>query len=157
LGIGAASVGIVACSQAPQERLEPPPGYAARPPASGAAAAPVEELSTLGLPHDEDGDGFISPAEAEGLYRRYFGQLDADGDGRLSRAELESEAAGAPETPVADEELVGVTAQEQLSQRLRRDDRRPDPPMGMMSTRDLDEMLGGADPAAGPARLGSMP
>jgi EF hand len=157
LGIGSVLAGIVACSQAPQERLEPPPGYAARPSASGAAAEPVEELTAVRAPHDEDGDGFISPAEAEGFYRRYFGQLDDDDDGRLSRAELESKAPGTPETEVADEELVGATEQEYLDHRLRRYDRRADPPMGMMSTKDFDEMLGGSDPAMGGPRLGSMP
>jgi hypothetical protein len=154
LGIGSVLAGIVACSQAPPERLEPPPGYAARPSASGAAAEPVEELTAVRPPHDEDGDGFVSPAEAEGYDRRHFGLLDDNG--RLSPAELEPGAPGAPATEPADEELVGATEQEDLNPRLQGHDRRADPSMGMMSTRDFDEMLGGSDPAIG-ARPGSMP
>jgi hypothetical protein len=155
LGIGGALAGIVACSQAPQERLEPPPGYAARPSAPGEAAEQVEELTAVRPPHDDDGDGFVSPAEAEDYYRRHFGLLDDDDDGPLSRAELEPEAPGAPETDVAGEE-VGATEQEYLEHRLRRYDRRDDPSVGMLSTKDFEEMLGGSDPAIGGGRPGSM-
>jgi hypothetical protein len=128
VGMADALAGVVACSQAPQERLEPPPGYAARPSASGEGAEQVEELTAVRAPPDGDGDGFVSPAEAEGYDRSHFGLLDDDDDGRLPPAELEPEAPGASTPELADEELVGATEQEDLDRRLRRDDRAPTRP-----------------------------
>lgn len=157
LGIGGALLGIAACSETAEERLQPPPGFAARPSASSDAAEQVEELPAVRARHDEDGDGFVSPAEAEGYYRRYFGQLDDNNDGRLSRAELEPEAPDTPEVEVADEELVDATEQEYLDERLRRYDLRADPSVGMMSTKDFDEMIGGSGAAIGGSRPGFMP
>jgi hypothetical protein len=58
---------------------------------------------------------------------------------------------------VADEELGGATEQEYLDHRPQRYDLRADPSVGMMSTRDFDEMLGGSDPAMGGSRPGFMP
>ena len=156
-GIWGALIGIAGCSQAPRARLEPPPGFAARPSVSSDAAEQVENLTAVRARHDEDGDGFVSPAEAEGYYRRYFGELDDNDDGRLSRAELEPEAPDTPEVEVADEELVDATEQEYLDQRLRRYDLRADPSVGMMSTKDFDEMIGGSGAAIGGSRPGFMP
>ena len=156
-GIWGALIGIAGCSQTPRERLEPPPGFAARPSVSSDAAEQVENLTAVRARHDEDGDGFVSPAEAEGYYRRYFGELDDNDDGRLSRAELEPEAPDTPEVEVADEELVDATEQEYLDERLRRYDLRADPSVGMMSTKDFDEMIGGSGPAIGGSRPGFMP
>jgi hypothetical protein len=152
LGIWGALVGVAGCSQTPQERLEPPPGFAARPSVSGAAAGRVEELTAVRARFDEDDDGFVSPAEAEGYHRRYFGQLDDNNDGRLSRAELQPEAPGTPDLELADEELVGATEQEYLAGRLRQYDLRADPSVGMLSTKDFEEMVGGSDPAIGGSR-----
>ena len=132
LGIGGALLGMVACSETAEERLQPPPGFAARPSASSHAAE-------------------------EGYYRRYFGELDDNDDGRLSRAELEPEAPDTPEVEVADEELVDATEQEYLDERLRRYDLRADPSVGMMSTKDFDEMIGGSGAAIGGSRPGFMP
>ena len=156
-GIWGALIGIAGCSQTPGERLEPPPGFAARPSVSSDAAEQVENLTAVRARHDEDGDGFVSPAEAEGYYRRYFGELDDNDDGRLSRAELEPEAPDTPEVEVADEELVDATEQEYLDERLRRYDLRADPSVGMMSTKDFDEMIGGSGAAIGGSRPGFMP
>jgi hypothetical protein len=89
LGIAGALAGIAACSQAPLERLEPPPGFAVRPSVPSDGAAQVKEVTAVRAQHDEDGDGFVSPAEAKGYYRRSFGRLDDNNDGGLSRAELE--------------------------------------------------------------------
>ena len=152
LGIGGALAGIAACSQAPLERLEPPPGFAARPSLPSAAAEQVEELTAVRAGHDEDGDGFVSPAEAEGYYRRHFGQLDDNNDGRLSPAELAPEAPETSEVELADEELVDATEQDYLDERLRQYDRRTDPSVGMLSTKDFEEMVGGSDPAMGGSR-----
>jgi hypothetical protein len=157
VGIGGALVGIAGCSQTPQERLDPPPGFAARPSVSGDAAERVEELTTVRARHDEDGDGLVSPAEAEGYYRRYFGQLDDNNDGRLSRAELDAETPGAPEVEVAEEELVGPTEEEYLHERLRQYDLRADPSVGMLSTKDFEDMVGSSDPAIGGSRPRFMP
>ena len=156
-GIWGALIGIAGCSQTPRERLEPPPGFAARPSVSSDAAEQVENLTAVRARHDEDGDGFVSPAEAEGYYRRYFGQLDDNNDGRLSRAELDTEAPGAPDLDVADEELVDATEQEYLDGRLRQYDLRTDPSVGMLSTKDFEEMVGGSDPAIGGSRPRLMP
>ena len=157
LGIGGALLGMVACSETAEERLQPPPGFAARPSASSDAAEQVEELTAVRPRHDEDGDGFVSPAEAKGYYRRYFGQLDDNNDGRLSRAELQPEAPGTPDLELADEELVGATEQEYLAGRLRQYDLRADPSIGMLSTKDFEDMVGGSDPAIGGSRPGFMP
>jgi hypothetical protein len=157
LGIGGALAGIIACSQTPQALLEPPPGFAARPSVSGGAAEQVEELTAVRTRHDGNGDGFASPAEAQGYERRSFGPVDDNNDGRLSRTELEPQAPGTPEVEPAEEEAVGATEQEYLDERLRRHVRRADPSVGMMSTKDFDQMLGGSDPGIGGSRPGPMP
>ena len=102
------------------------------------AAEQVGTLTAVRDAFDEDGDGFVSPAEAEGYYRRYFGQLDDNHDGRLSRAELRPEAPGTPDLEIAEEELVGATEQEYVEDNLRRYNLRADRTIGTMSTRDND-------------------
>lgn len=107
--------------------------------------------------YDDDGDGFVSPAEAEGYYRRNFGQLDDNNNGRLSRAELEPEAPGAPDLELADEELLGWSEQEYVDEELRKYNRRADRTVGVMSTPDFDEMVGAGDAAISDPRLGLLP
>ena len=53
---------------------------------------------------------------------------------------------------LADEELVDATEQDYLDERLRQYDRRTDPSVGMLSTKDFEEMVGGSDPAMGGSR-----
>lgn len=54
-----------------------------------------EFLAYLGRVHralDQDANGFVSWAEAEGrILREHFDAIDADGDGRVSPAELEAQ------------------------------------------------------------------
>jgi EF hand domain-containing protein len=107
--------------------------------------------------YDEDGDGFVSPAEAEGYYRRYFDQLDDNNDGRLSRAELKPETPGAHDLEVAEEELVGTTEQEYVDDNLRKYNLRADRTIGMMSTGDFDEMVGEPDAAISTPRPELLP
>jgi hypothetical protein len=121
------------------------------------AAEQVRALTTLRAAHDEDGDGFVSPAEAEGYYRRYFAQLDDNNDGRLSRAELKPEAPGTPDLELAYEELVGATEQEYVDESLQQYNLRADRSIGMMSTREFDELVGDPDPALTFPRPGTVP
>jgi len=157
LGVGAAALlGLLACS-----RVEGPLGPRAaldqERPVPDDAAEQVEALTELREVYDEDGDGFVSPAEAEGYYRRYFGQLDDNSDGRLSRAELKPEAPGTPDLELASEELVGATEQEYVDDSLRNYNLRADRTIGMMSTADFDEMVGTLDPAISEPRPGLSP
>jgi hypothetical protein len=70
----------------------------------------VDDLTKRRALYDEDGDGFVSPAEAEGYHRRYVGQLDHNHDGGLSWAELKPITPGVPDLEVAYEELVGASS-----------------------------------------------
>jgi EF hand len=144
VGLGVTMLGLAACTHTPREPLEPPPGFGERPSARSDAAEQVETLSARRDLYDEDGDGFVSPDEAEGYYRRNFAALDDDNDGRLTRAELKPETPATPELELAIEELVGRTEQEYVDDNLREHDLRADRTLGMMSTRDFDEMVGGA-------------
>jgi hypothetical protein len=110
--LGVAIVGLAACGQTRQAPFEPPRRFQEGVLVPGDAAEEVEALTERRDRYDEDGDGFVSPAEAEGYWRRYFGQLDDNNDGRLSRAELDPEAPGTPDLELANEELVGWTEQE---------------------------------------------
>ena len=121
------------------------------------AAEQVQRLTALRDAHDDDGDGFVSPAEAEGYYRRYFGQLDDNNDGRLSRAELKPEAPGTPDLELADEERVGATEQQYVDDSLQKYNLRADRSIGMLSTREFDELVGDADPALSYPRPGIVP
>jgi hypothetical protein len=121
------------------------------------AAAQVRESTERRELHDEDGDGFVSRAEAEGYYRGHLSELDDDNDGRLSRAKLEPGAPGAPDLELAYEELVGATEQEYVDDNLRKYDLRADRTVGMMSTREFDELVGDADPAISIPRPGIYP
>src|SRR5688500_4927462 len=105
VGLGAA---LTACTEVAEPDIEPRAGLQDLP-VPPYSAEQVEDLTAVRATHDEDGDGFVSAAEAEGYYRRYFAQLDDDKDGRLSRAELRPEAPGTPDLEVASEELVGWT------------------------------------------------
>ena len=145
-GLGVAILALVACTQ-PQEPLEPPPHFGERPSAPSDAAEHVRELTMRRDLYDEDGDGFVSPAEAEGYYRRNFAELDDNNDGRLARAELKPETPGTPDLELAIEELVGSTEQEYVDDNLSKYDLRADRTIGMMSTRDFDEMIGEPDRA----------
>jgi hypothetical protein len=115
----------------------------------GTAAEQVQGPTERHRIYDQDGDGVVSPAEAEGHYRRHFGKLDDNDDGRLSQAELE------PETPVTShlkaawEDLVGATEQGYVDANLNRYNQRADPSSGMMSTSDFDAMVGAPDPSIG--------
>ncbi|MGH6899439.1 MAG: hypothetical protein ACREJ5_23295 [Geminicoccaceae bacterium] len=157
LALGVVMVGLAACGQTPQEPIEPPPRFQERPLVPGDAAEQVEELTERQDRYDEDGDGFVSPTEAEGYWRRYFGQLDDNNDGRLSRAELEPEAPGTPDLELANEELVGWTEQEYVDDGLRQYNLRADRTIGMMSTSDFDEMVGAPDAAISDSRPGLLP
>lgn len=124
-------------------------------PVPGDAAEQVRRLTALRETLDEDGDGFVGPDEAEGYYRRHFELLDHNNDGRLSRAELDPEGPGTPDLEIFDEELVGATEQEYVDDNLRRYNMRADHTIGMMSTRDFDEMVGTSDPAISSPRPGT--
>ena len=157
VGLGVTMLGLAACAQTPQEPLEPPPGFGERPPAPSDAAEQVETLSMRRDRYDEDGDGFVSPDEAEGYYRWYFAELDDNNDGRRSRAELKPETPATPEFELAIEELVGRTEQEYVDDNLRKYDLRADRTIGMMSTRDFDEMVGDPDRALSTPRPELLP
>ena len=157
IGLGAALALIAACTEVAERVIEPRAGLDDELPVPGDAAAQVRELTERRALHDEDRDGFISPVEAEGYYRRHFGELDDDNDGRLSRAELEPEAPGTPDLELDDEELVGTTEQEYVDDHLRQYDLRADRTVGMMSTRDFDEMVGAPDPVLSEPRPGLLP
>ena len=133
VGLGAVLVAVAACAE-----VEVPP---TEPQAASAAAEQVAALTAVRERYDEDGDGFVSRAEAEGYWRRHFGALDDNNDGRLSRAELKPEAPGAPDLELAYEELVGATEQEYVDENLGEFDRRLDPAVGMMSTVDFFEVI----------------
>lgn len=156
ISLGAGLAAIVACARVEEADVEPRAGLEDLPVPEGAAEQ-VEDLTALRAVHDEDGDGFVSPAEAEGYYRRYFAQLDDNNDGRLSRAELKPEAPGTPDLEVAYEELVGTTEQEYVDQYLRKYNLRADRTIGMMSTRDFDEMVGEPDAAISTPRPELLP
>jgi hypothetical protein len=157
VGIGVVVVGLAACSQTRQEPIEPPPGFSERPSASSVGAEQAEELTASRHIYDEDGDGFVSRAEAEGYYRRSFGHLDDNKDGQLAPAELEPEEPSALDLGVAFEEPVARTEQEYVDDNLRRYNLRADQTIGMMSTRDFGEMVGGSDPAISSPRPGLLP
>jgi hypothetical protein len=148
---------LAACNQTPPEPIEPPPGYRERPSAPSGAAEQVRELTTRRDLYDEDGDGFVSPVEAEGYYRRNFAELDDDNDGRLARAELKPEGPATPGLELAIEELVGSTEQRYVDDNLRKYNLRADRTIGMMSTRDFDEMIGEPDRAISTPRPELLP
>ena len=157
MSLGAALAAIAACADVERRAIEPRAeldGDLAPPPG---AAEQVEDLTALRAVYDEDGDGFVSPAEAEGYYRRYFAQLDDNNDGRLSRAELKPEVPSIPELEVASEELLGATEREYVDLNMRNYDLRADRTVGMMSTREFDEMVGDRDPALSMPRPGIYP
>lgn len=156
LGVGVVMAGLVACGQTRQAPIEQQSGLG-RDLTVPDAAEQVEELTERRDRYDEDGDGFVSPAEAEGYYRRHFGQLNDNNDGRLSRAELKPEAPGAPDLELAEEELVGWTEQEYVDDNLRGYGLRADRTIGMMSTADFDEMIGARDAAIRDPRPGFLP
>jgi hypothetical protein len=161
---GAVAVGLVAllatlaaCAQPGGRAIELEKGLDDDLPVPRGAAEQVEDLTQARELYDEDGDGFVSRAEAEGYYRRYFDQLDDDNDGRLSRAELEPETPGVPDLEVAYEELVGATEQEYLDVNLRKYNLRADRTVGMISTRDFEEMVGEPDAAISTPRPELLP
>jgi EF hand len=156
-GIGIVMVGLAACGQTRQAPIETPPRFQEGILVPGDAAEEVEALTARRDRYDEDGDGFVSPAEAEGYWRRYFAQLDDNNDGRLSRAELDPEAPGTPDLELANEELVGWAEQEYVDDGLREYNLRADRTIGMMSTSDFDEMVGAADAAISDPRPGLLP
>jgi hypothetical protein len=157
IGLGATLAGLAACSRPEAPSLEPRAGLDQDLPVPPDAAEQVEHLTALRALYDESEDGFVSPAEAEGYYRRYFGQLDDDHDGRLSRAELKPEAPGAPDLELANEELVGATEDEYVDDSLSKYNLRADRTIGMMSTRDFDEMVGAPDAAISTPRPELLP
>ena len=79
IGLGAVLVAVAACAEVDVAPTEPQ--------AASHAAGQVAALTAVRERYDEDGDGFVSRAEAEGYWRRHFGALDDNNDGRLSRAE----------------------------------------------------------------------
>jgi hypothetical protein len=155
--LGATLAGLAACNRPEAPSLEPRAGLDQDLPVPSGAAEQVEELTRLRALYDEDDDGFVSPAEAEGYYRRDFAQLDDNNDGRLSRAELKPEAPRPPDLELADEELVGATEQEYVDDSLRKYNLRADRTIGMMSTRDFDEMIGEPDAAISTPRPELLP
>jgi EF hand len=157
ISFGAALAGIAACAQGERPAGETRASLVDDLPVPTGAAEQVEHLRQLRALYDEDGDGFVSPAEAEGYYRRYFDQLDDNNDGRLSRAELEPETPGVPDLEVAEEELVGASEQEYVDGSLRKYNLRADPTVGMMSTADFDEMVGEPDAAISTPRPEAVP
>ena len=148
---------LAACAQPGERAIALETGLDDDLPVPGAAAEQVEDLTELRGLYDEDRDGFVSPAEAEGYYRRYFAQLDDNNDGRLSRAELKPETPSAPDLELAYEELVGATEQEYVDDNMRRYNLRADRTIGLMSTRDFDEMVGEPDAAISTPRPELLP
>ena len=158
IGLGAALAGIAACAPVDEAAIEPErAGLDDDLPVPGDAAEQVDELTERRDLYDEDGDGFVSPAEAEGYYRRYFVQLDDNNDGRLSRAELKAEVPGMPDLELAYEELVGATEREYVDVSLRKYNLRADRTIGMMSTKEFDEMVGEPDAAISTPRPELLP
>ena len=82
---------------------------------------------------------------------------DDNNDGRLSRAELKPETPSAPDLELAYEELVGATEQEYVDDNMRRYNLRADRTIGLMSTRDFDEMVGEPDAAISTPRPELLP
>jgi EF hand len=156
LGVGIIAL-LAGCAEPGEGRFAGEPGLDGDLPVPGGAAEQVEALTALRELYDEDGDGFVAPAEAEGYYRRHFGQLDDNNDGRLSRAELKPEAPGTPDLELADEELVGATEQQYVDDSLQKYNLRADRSIGMLSTREFDELVGDADPALSYPRPGIVP
>lgn len=157
VGIAALLALLAGCAPPAERALEAETGLDGDVPAPGAAAEQVRTLTAVRDLHDEDGDGFVSPAEAEGYYRRHFKQLDDNHDGRLSRAELRPEAPGAPDLEIAYEELVGTTEQAYVEDNLRQYNLRVERTVGMMSTKEFDEMVGSSHPAIREPRPGTVP
>ena len=154
MGLGSA---LAACAQVERPTIEPRAGLDDDLPVPRGAAEQVDDLTAARALHDEDGDGFVSPAEAEGYYRRYFAQLDDNNDGRLSRAELKPETPGTPDLEVAYEELVGRTEREYVDLNMRNYNLRADRTIGMMSTKEFDEMVGEPDAAISTPRPELLP
>lgn len=138
----------VACAQPGERAIEVETGLDNDVPVRRGAAEQVERLTAVRDFYDENGDGFVSRAEAEGYYQRYFAQLDDNNDGRLSRAELKPETTGVPEGEFFFEELVGATEREYIEVTTRDYDLRVDGTTGMVSTRDFDELLRDPRPAS---------
>ena len=157
ISLGAGLAAITACAEVERPAIQPQVSPGDDLPVPEGAAEQVEALTQLRALHDEDGDGFVSPSEAEGYYRRYFDQLDDNNDGRLSRAELRPETPGTPDLEVAYEELVGTTEQEYVDVNLGRYNLRADRSIGMMSTREFDEMVGEPDAAISTPRPELLP
>ena len=161
---GAAAAGLVAllatlaaCAQPGERAVELETGLGDDLAVPRGAAEQVAGLTQARELYDEDGDGFVSRVEAEGYYRRFFGQLDDDNDGRLSQAELKPETPGVPDLEIADEELVGATWREYVDLNMRKYNLRADRTVGMMSTRDFDEMVGEPDAAISTPRPELLP
>ena len=152
-----AAVLLAACAPPGGRALEPRAGLGDELPVPEGAAAQVERLTHLRALYDENEDGFVGPAEAEGYWRRNFEELDDNNDGRLSRAELQPETPGVPDLEVGEEELVGATEQEYLDDNLRKYNLHADRTIGMMSTRDFDEMVGEPDAAISTPRPELLP
>jgi hypothetical protein len=154
ISLGAALAGIAACAQGERPAGEARASLDDDLPVPPGAAEQVQALTALRDRYDE---GFVSPAEAEGYYQRYFDQLDDNNDGRLSRAELKPETPGAPDLEVAEEELIGATEQEYVDDNLRKYNLRADRTIGMMSTGDFDEIVGEPDTAISTPRQELLP
>jgi len=157
VGIAAALALLASCAQPAEQAIEVETGLGGDVPVPGDAARKVAALTALREALDEDRDGFVGPAEAEGYYRRYFELLDDNHDGRLSRAELRREAPGTPDLEIAYEELVGATEQECVADNLRRYDLRVDRTVGMVSTKEFEEMVASSHPAIREPRPGIVP
>jgi hypothetical protein len=150
LGLGAMLAGLVGCGPVQHAAITPPPpDLEDEAPVPGDAAEQVQAPAEHNSTHDQDGDGFVSPSEAEGYYRRQFGELDDDNDGRLSQAELEPETPVTSDLKAAWQDLVGATEQGYVDANLNRYNSRADPGSGMMSTSDFDAMVGAPDPMIG--------
>ena len=148
---------LAACAQPGERAIELETGLDDDLPVAQGAAEQVEDLTELRTLYDEDNDGFVSPAEAAGYYRRHFDQLDDNNDGRLSRAELKPEGPTTADLEVAYEELIGATEQEYVDDNLRKNTLRADRTIGMMSTRDFAEMVGDPDAAISTPRPELLP
>ena len=149
-GLGVMLAGLVGCTPAKEDAIAPPPAdLEDEAPVPGTAAEQVQGSTERHRIYDQDGDGFVSSAEAEGHYRRYFGELDDNDDGRLSQAELEPETPVTSDLKTALEDLVGATEQGYVDANLNRYNQSADPGSGMMSTSDFDAMVGAPDPMLG--------